>query len=88
MSSNRKIDSDKLVEETIAYFKNYNLNGVTGNLILFGDLALNTAVQVELIDDRNFSKNGVYIVEEVTTTFGVDGYRQQITIPYKVKNSP
>nr|DAE88195.1 MAG TPA: tail protein [Caudoviricetes sp.] len=87
MSPNMKIDSDKLVEETIEYFRNYNLNGITGSLTLFGDLALNTAVQVELIDERNPSKNGIYITEEVTTTFGVNGYRQKITIPYKIKLS-
>lgn len=86
MSPNMKIDSDKLVEETIEYFRNYNLNGITGSLTLFGDLALNTAVQVELIDDRNPSKNGIYITEEVTTTFGVNGYRQKVTIPYKIKS--
>lgn len=85
MSPNMKINSDKLVEETIEYFKNYNLNGITGSVTLFGDLALNTAVQVELIDERNPSKNGVYIVEEVTTTFGVAGYRQKITVPYRSK---
>ena len=85
MSPNMKINSDKLVEETIEYFKHYNLNGITGSITLFGDLALNTAVQVELVDDRNPSKNGVYITEEVTTTFGVQGYRQKVTIPYKVK---
>lgn len=87
MSPNMKINSDKLVEETIEYFKNYNLNGITGSVTLFGDLALNTAVQVELIDDRNPSRNGIYITEEVTTTFGVNGYRQKVTIPYKVKLS-
>lgn len=87
MSPNMKINSDKLVEETIEYFKNYNLNGITGSITLFGDLALNTAVQVKLVDDRNPSKNGIYITEEVTTTFGVQGYRQKVTIPYKVKSS-
>lgn len=87
MSPNMKINSDKLVEETIEYFKNYNLNGITGHLTLFGDLALNTAVQVELIDARNPSKNGVYLVEEVTTSFGVNGYRQRITVPYKISKS-
>ena len=84
MSPNMNIDSDKLVEETIEYFKNYNLNGITGTLTLFGDLALNTAVRVELADYRNPSKNGVYLVEEVHTSFGINGYRQKITIPYKI----
>lgn len=87
MSPNMKINSDKLVEETIEYFKNYNLNGITGSVTLFGDLALNTAVQVELIDERNPSKNGVYIVEDVNTTFGINGYRQKITVPYKISRS-
>ena len=85
MSPNMKIDSDKLVEETIEYFQSYNQNGITGSLTIFGDLALTTACQVELIDNRNPSKNGIYIVEEVTTTFGVNGYRQRITIPKKLK---
>ncbi|GAB6119678.1 hypothetical protein [Dysgonomonas termitidis] len=84
MSPNMKIDSDKLVEETIEYFKNYNLNGITGSVTIFGDFGLTTAVQVELIDDRNPSKNGVYLVEEVTTTFGVNGYRQQLSLPHKI----
>jgi hypothetical protein len=86
MSPNMNITSDKLVEETIEYFKNYNLNGITGSLTLFGDFGLPAAVQVELTDDRNPSKNGVYLVEEVTTTFGTDGYRQKITIPHKIKS--
>lgn len=85
MSPNMKINSDQLVEEAIEYFKNYNLNGITGTVTLFGDFGLPSAVQVELIDDRNPSKNGVYIVEEVKTTFGTKGYRQVLKLPYKVK---
>ena len=86
MSPKMKFNSDKLVEETIEYFKNYNLNGIMGSVTLFGDLALNTTVQVELIDERNPPKNGIYITEEVTTTFGVNGYRQKVTIPYKISS--
>ena len=85
MSPNLRINSDKLVAETIEYFKSYNLNGITGSITLFGDFGLTAAVQVELIDERNTSKNGIYLVEEVTTTFGIGGYRQKITIPYKIK---
>lgn len=85
MSPHIGISSDELVEETIEYFRNYNLNGITGTLTLFGDLSLTPAVQVELIDERNPSKNGVYLVEEVVTTFGTHGYRQKIKIPYKIR---
>lgn len=84
MSPNMRINSDTLVEETTEYFKAYNLNGITGHLTIFGDLALSPAVQVELIDDRNPSKNGIYLVEEVVTTFGAEGYRQRLSIPYKI----
>ncbi len=86
MSQNMNIDSDTLVEETIEYFKNYNLNGITGSLTLFGDLALTTACQVKLIDNRNPSKNGIYLVEEVTTSFGTGGYRQKVTLPRKIRS--
>lgn len=85
MSPHVGINSDRLVEETTEYFRNYNLNGITGNVTVFGDFGLSPAVQVELIDYRNPSKNGVYLVEEVTTTFGVGGYRQQLSIPYKIR---
>ena len=85
MSPNMRIDSDKLVEEAIEYFRSYNLNGITGTVTIFGDFGLPSAVQVELIDDLNPSKNGVYIVEEVKTIFGTKGYRQVIKLPYKVK---
>ena len=85
MSPHIGISSDELVEETTEYFRNYNLKGITGSLTIFGDFGLPPAVQVELIDPRNPSKNGVYLVEEVTTNFGVSGYRQQLSIPYKIK---
>jgi len=87
MSPHIGISSDELVEETTEYFRNYNLNGITGSLTIFGDFGLPPAIQVELIDKRNPSKNGVYLVEEVTTNFGVGGYRQQLSIPYKIKKT-
>lgn len=85
MSPNMKINSDKLVEETTEYFRSYNLNGISGSVTIFGDFGLSPAVQVELIDDRNPSKNGVFLVEEVTTTFSASqGYRQQMSLPYRI----
>ena len=79
------ITKEELIKETIKYFRDYNLNGISGDISIFGDFGLHSAVQVELIDTRSPSKNGVYIVEEVVTTFGVDGYRQKLSLPYKVK---
>lgn len=40
-------------------------------------------MQVELIDNRNPSKNCIYLVEEVTTTFEIGGYGQKLSVHYK-----
>lgn len=85
MSPHVGITSDGLVEETTEYFRNYNLDGISGSVTLFGDYGLSTAVQVELDDCRNPSKNGVYLVEEVTTSFGTGGYRQKLSIPHRIR---
>ncbi len=79
------IDMKKLAEEAIKYLEGYNMTGIEGSLTLFGDLYIRTAQQVELIDRRYLGKNGVYLVEEVNTTFGTDGFRQRITLPYCIK---
>lgn len=79
------IDMKKLAEEAIKYLEGYNMTGIEGSLTLFGDLYIRTAQQVELIDRRYPGKNGVYLVEEVNTTFGTDGFRQRITLPYCIK---
>lgn len=77
---------EKLAEEAIKYFEGYNMTGIEGSLTLFGDLHIRTAQQVQLIDNRYPGKNGIYLVEEVTTTFGTkDGFRQKITLPYCIK---
>lgn len=79
------IEIKKLAEEAIKYLEGYNMTGIEGSLTLFGDLHLRTAQQVELVDKRYPGKNGIYLVEEVTTTFGTDGFRQRITLPYCIK---
>lgn len=84
-STKKNITSDELVKEAIEYFKNYNLNGVKGSVVIFGDFGIRTGTQVELDDPRNTAKNGVYLVEKVTTTFGVNGYRQELELPYKIQ---
>ncbi len=77
--------TEGLAEEAIKYFEGYNMTGIEGSLTLFGDLYIRTAQQVQLIDNRYPGKNGIYLVEEVTTTFGTDGFRQRITLPYCIK---
>jgi hypothetical protein len=87
VSKTRPITTEKLAEEAIKYYEGYNMTGIEGSITLFGDLHLRTADQVELIDTRYPGKNGIYLVEEVNTTFGVDGFRQKITLPYCISRA-
>ena len=82
LSKTIPITNEKLAEEAAKYFELYNMTGIEGTLTLFGDLCLRTGQQVNLIDRRYPGKEGRYLVEEVTTTFGTDGFRQEITLPY------
>ena len=82
MSRKIGISNDELLQEAIKYFESYNMNGIDGTLTLFGDLALRTGEKVQLTDNRYPGKNGYYLVDEVTTQFGTNGYRQVIKLPY------
>lgn len=84
MSQKIGISHDDLLDEAIKYFESYQMNGVEGSLTLFGDLALRSGTKVELKDERYPQKNGYYLVDEVNTKFGVDGYRQTIKLPYMI----
>jgi hypothetical protein len=84
MSRKIGISNDDLIEEAKKYFESYNMNGIDGSLTLFGDLELKTGEKVELIDTRFPQRNGYYLVDEITTKFGVGGYRQTIKIPYLI----
>lgn len=81
------VTQDELLEEAKKYYEAYNMNGVEGTLTLFGDLHLHTATKVELVDDRYPGKNGYYLVDEVHTSFGTNGYRQTIKLPYCIKRN-
>lgn len=82
MSRKIGITKEVLLQEAIKYFESYNMNGIEGQLTLFGDLNLKTAQKVQLTDKRHPAKNGYYLVDEISTTFGTGGYRQTIKLPY------
>lgn len=82
MSRKIGITKEALLQEAIKYFESYNMNGIEGQLTLFGDLNLTTAQKVQLTDKRHPAKNGYYLVDEISTTFGTGGYRQTIKLPY------
>lgn len=85
--SSKKVSTTmkELKEEAKKYFEGYNMNGIEGSLTLFGDLKIRCADIVHLGDLRQPHKNGDYLVEEVTTKFGVNGFRQTLKLPYCLK---
>lgn len=82
MSRKINISHEDLQLEAIKYFEDYNMTGIEGTLTVFGDLGLKSATKVKLTDTRHPAKNGYYLLSEVSTSFGVDGYRQTLKLPY------
>ena len=82
VSNHIDITEDKLIKEAEAYFDGYNMNGIEGTITVFGDYKLQSGMKVELLDKREPEKNGWYLVEEVNTKFGVNGFRQTLKLPY------
>lgn len=76
------ITEDQLIKEAEAYFDGYNMNGIEGTITVFGDYNFESGMKVELLDIRQPEKNGWYLIEEVNTKFGVNGYRQTLKLPY------
>lgn len=78
------ITEKELIEEAKQYWAQYNPNGISGSIVIFGDLLVRPTDIVGLIDPRQSQKNGYYYVESVNTKFGIDGYRRELKIPYKI----
>lgn len=78
------ITEEELIEEAKQYWANYNPNGISGSLVIFGDLFVKPTDIVGLVDIRQPEKNGYYYVESVDTTFGTNGYRRELKIPFKI----
>ena len=79
------VDRDTLVKNAEARFSEISKTGIEGTITVFGDFGLQAGQKVKIIDDLNPERNGVYVTSEIETTFGVNGYRQKIKIPYKLK---
>lgn len=80
------VDRETLVKNAQSKFSEISKTGIEGDLTLFGDFNLQAGCKVTLHDDLNPERNGTYVVSEVRTTFGVNGYRQKIKIPYKLND--
>ena len=78
------VTREQLIEEAKQYWANYNPNGISGSIEIFGDLFVNPTDIVGLVDVRQPEKNGYYFVESVNTKFGVSGYRRELKLPHKI----
>lgn len=83
-STTVNVTKEQLTEEAIQFWANYTPNGISGSIEIFGDLLVNPTDIIGLVDIRQPEKNGYYFVESVNTTFGVNGYRRELRLPYKI----
>lgn len=83
-SATPNVTQEQLIKEAKQYWAKYVPNGISGSLEIFGDLFVHPTDIVGLIDPRQPEKNGYYFVESVNTTFGTDGYRRELKLPYKI----
>lgn len=79
-------DRETLLKEAKEYWMNYNPTGISGSIVIFGDIKVEPADIIALIDPRQPAKNGWYMVKDVNITFGTNGYRKELKLPYKVAN--
>lgn len=78
------VTRNELIEEAKQYWNSYVPNGIDGSISIFGDLDVQPAQIVGLVDQRQPEKNGYYLVESVDIEFGEGGYRKKIKLPYKL----
>lgn len=80
----KKITEKDLVEEAKQFWAAYVPNGISGSISIFGDVFVRPTEIIGLVDMRQPEKNGYYYVESVNTTFGLNGYRRELKMPYKI----
>ena len=66
------ITEEELIEEAKQYWANYNPNGISGSIEIFGDLLIRPTDIVGLIDVRQSKKNRYYYVEVVNRSLEIN----------------
>ncbi|GAB3194720.1 hypothetical protein ABID22_000129 [Pontibacter aydingkolensis] len=62
----------------------YKYSGFEGDFTTFGNPRVRHGDAAKLVDWQYPERNGTYIVKAVTTTFGNNGFRQQVTLAQKI----
>ena len=84
ISTKLSVTREELITEAIEYWGSYVPNGIEGSLTIFGELDIQPAQIIGLVDQRQPEKNGYYLVESVDIDFGMNGYRKKLKLPYKL----
>lgn len=79
----RKCTKEELIKEAKAYYNKANMRSISGTVTVFGDRLFDPTDIVCLVDTRCPEKNGYYMVESVTSTFGENGYRHELNLSYR-----
>ena len=79
-------DMNTLIKKAEEYWNSYSPNGISGSITIFGNMFIEPAQIIGLINVWNPERNGHYFVESVKTTFGVNGFRQTLKLPYKMSD--
>lgn len=84
--STEKLTKDELGKKAWVFYnvKKYKTSGIDGSLTVFGDLDIQPTDIISLVDMRQPVRNGFYMVGDVKTSFGTNGYRKEITLPHKI----
>lgn len=76
-------DLKKLAEEAL---NKHRVDTLEGDFTTFGNPLVRHGDKAKLNDLKYPERNGVYIVKQVSTTFGTGGYRQRISLGKKLSN--
>lgn len=74
------LQKDELTKIATEYLKKLMYKGFRGQITVFGHPIVKHGDVVELRNDQESDKTGVYWVDGVTTEFGVNGFQQTIKI--------
>lgn len=70
----------KLTELLERWLPNLHYTGYKGSFTTFGEPIVDHGDIAEITDLKYLEKNGKYLIKAVSINFGVDGYRQEITL--------
>lgn len=79
------MNMEKLKKAAKEYYMKYSNVGVNGSVTCFGDVKVVPGQIICYINPIEPLKNGYYLVEAVNIRFGMQGYRKELKMAYRVE---